>query len=191
MRAGFADAVLDSQRAFRSLLEAMAHPGRVVIMPALDAPPPLDGAAAAACLALLDHETPLWIDPAGATPDVVAWLRFHAGAPVVGGARGARFALVVDGAALPPLDAFDAGTDERPDLSATVVLQVSGLVAGSGMRLRGPGIEREARLDVLGAPAGFAAMCRANGARFPRGIDLVLCSGRRLAALPRTTRVEG
>jgi alpha-D-ribose 1-methylphosphonate 5-triphosphate synthase subunit PhnH len=190
VRPGFADPVLDSQRAFRSLLDAMARPGRVVTMPELDAPPPLGVAAAAACLTLLDHDTPLWIDAAAATPDVVAWLRFHAGVPLVGHAGQARFALVVEPAALPALEAFDAGTDERPDLSATLVLQVAGLVAGAGLRLRGPGIDGEARLEVVGAPAGLGMACRANTARFPRGIDLVLCAGPRLAALPRTTRVE-
>jgi alpha-D-ribose 1-methylphosphonate 5-triphosphate synthase subunit PhnH len=190
VRAGFADAVLDSQRAFRALLDAMAHPGRLVRMPGLDVPPPLGVAAASTCLALLDHDTPLWIDPAGDSAEVRAWLRLHAGAPLVAGPGAARFALVVDAPALPPLDAFDAGTDERPDLSATLVVQVAGLAAGSGLRLRGPGIEGQARLDVVGGPAGLGAACRANGARFPRGVDLVLCAGAWLAALPRTTRVE-
>jgi alpha-D-ribose 1-methylphosphonate 5-triphosphate synthase subunit PhnH len=190
MHAGFADPVLDAQRAFRSVLEAMAHPGRVAVMPEVEAPPPLGMAAAAACLTLLDHDTPLWVDAAGATPEVLAWLRFHCGVPVVDRPGGARFALVVDAASLDGLDVFDAGSDERPDLSATVFLQVHELVAGTGFRLRGPGIDGESRLDVLGAPGGVGATLRANAARFPRGVDLVLCAAHRLAALPRTTHVE-
>jgi alpha-D-ribose 1-methylphosphonate 5-triphosphate synthase subunit PhnH len=156
----------------------------------VEAPPPLGVAAAAACLTLLDHDTPLWIDPAGATPEVLAWLRFHCGVPVVDSPGAARFALVLDAGALEGLDRFDAGSDERPDLSATLLVQVPGLVAGTGFRLRGPGIDGESRLDLLGAPAGLGAALRANAARFPRGVDLVLCAAHRLAALPRTTHVE-
>ena len=91
---------------------------------------------------------------------------------------------------MPPLSAFDAGTDERPDRSATLIVQVSGLASGSGRRLSGPGIDGEARLEVNGAPPGFWDAVRANAARFPRGVDLFLCAGDRIAALPRTTRVE-
>lgn len=188
---GFSDPVLDSQRVFRAVLDAMAHPGRVVALPALQAPAPLGAAAAAVCLALLDYETPLWLDPAAATAEAVAWLRFHCGSPVVGNCRLARFALIADPSGMPRLEAFDGGTDERPDHSATVVLQVQGLAAVGGRRLTGPGIAGESRLDVVGAPAGFWDGVRANATRFPRGVDVILCAGDRAAALPRTTRVEG
>jgi alpha-D-ribose 1-methylphosphonate 5-triphosphate synthase subunit PhnH len=190
LRPGFADPVLDSQRAFRSVLHAMSHPGRIVALPAVDAPPPVGVAAAAVCLALLDLDTPLWLDAAARGPDVVAWLRFHCGAPIVDDTRSARFALVADAVTMPPLEAFDAGTDERPDVSATLVLQVAGLAAGHGGWLRGPGIERESRLAVTGGPPDFWNAARANGARFPRGVDLIVCAFDRLVALPRTTRVE-
>ena len=68
--------------------------------------------------------------------------------------------------------------------------KVSGAAVYSGdVRLTGPGIEGEAQLDVVGAPALWPGW-RANAGRFPRGVDVVLCAGVRLAALPRTTRVE-
>lgn len=190
VHAGFADPVLDAQRTFRAVLDAMAHPGRVVTLTPPAAPPPLGPASAAVCLALLDLDTPLWLDAAAATADVVAYLRFHCGVPVVGAPGAARFAVIADAAAMPRLDAFDAGTDERPDLSATVVIQVPGLAGNRGVRLTGPGIEGEARIEVSGAPGLWPAL-RANAGRFPRGVDTVLCAGPRLAALPRTTRAEG
>lgn len=89
----------------------------------------------------------------------------------------------------PPLASLDAGTEEEPQRAATLILQVAGLSAGAGWRLTGPGIAAEHRLAVAGLPAGFAAAWAANGARFPRGVDLILCAGARLAALPRTTRI--
>ena len=45
------------------------------------------------------------------------------------------------------------------------------------------------RLAYEADPAGFAARWAANRALFPRGVDLVLCAGRDLAALPRATAV--
>ena len=187
---GFADPVLDSQRAFRAVLDAMAHPGRVVTATAPGTPAPLGSAAAAVCLTLLDFDTPVWLDAAAATAEVVDYLRFHCGMVLVEAPAAARFVLIADATGMPSLDDFDAGTDERPDLSATVVVQVAGLTQGRGYRLTGPGIEGEARLEVAGAP-GLGEVARANAARFPRGVDFILCAGERLAALPRTTRVEG
>ncbi len=192
MRAGFAAPVLDSQRVFRRVLEAMAHPGRVVVIDAAaDAPAPLAPASAAVCLALLDFETPLWLDAAARSAEAVEWLRFHCGVPVVDAPGAAHFALVAAPASMPALESFDAGTDEMPHRSATLVLQVEALTPGAGPRLAGPGIATTARLDVTGPPGDFWDLVRANAARFPRGVDFVLTTGTRLAALPRTVRVEG
>ena len=88
------------------------------------------------------------------------------------------------------LDALAQGTEEEPHRAATLILQVDSLVEGAGWRLTGPGIEHEHRLAVGGLPAGFATDWAANRAGFPCGIDLILCAGDRLAALPRTTALE-
>jgi alpha-D-ribose 1-methylphosphonate 5-triphosphate synthase subunit PhnH len=191
MLPGLVDVSVDSQRIFRAVLEAMARPGRIadVEAPAL-VPPPLHRAAAGACLALVDLETPLWIDEMASTPAVVEYLRFHTGMLLAREPGRARFALVADPTGIPPLAAFDAGTDERPDLSTTLLVQVESLVAGRGRRLTGPGIAGEARLDVKGLPSRFWNDLDANRARFPRGVDLILTAGRTLTALPRSIRVE-
>ncbi|MBY0335483.1 MAG: phosphonate C-P lyase system protein PhnH [Acetobacteraceae bacterium] len=185
MRAAFADPVLDAQGAFRALLHAMSHPGRVVALDAApDAPAPLMPAAAAALLTLADAETPVWTDAAGEALD---WLRFHTGAPFVADPRDAAFLLATG--APPALDALDAGTDEAPQEGATLIAQLPALAEGRGWRLTGPGVEHEHRLAAEGLPPGFAAQWAANAARFPRGVDVILCAGPRLAALPRTTRL--
>ena len=192
MLAGLADPTLDSQRIFRSLLEAMAHPGRIVdVAVELQAPSPLHPAAAAACLTMLDFDTPLWLDEAAARPDAVEWLRFHSGAPVVSRPQAARFALIADPQGMPSPDTFDSGTAEYPERSATLILQVQSLLGGTGRRLRGPGIADEARLEVAGVPDAFWTWMAANHALFPCGVDVVLSAGRVIAALPRTTEVEG
>ncbi len=183
--AGFANPVLDSQRCFRSVLDAMARPGRVHQVAGLaEVPAPLNAASAAVLLTLADADTPVWLD----APGVVDWLRFHAGCPVVAAPAAAQFVLA--NGAMPALAGLEAGTEEDPQLGATLLVQVAALEAGRGWRLRGPGIESEHRLHVAGLPGDFLAQWAANAARFPRGVDVVLCCGDALACLPRSVRIE-
>jgi alpha-D-ribose 1-methylphosphonate 5-triphosphate synthase subunit PhnH len=179
---GFADPVLDAQACFRAVLEAMSRPGRVgrVVAPP-EVPPGLSPAAAAVLLTLVDADTSLQLS---AGPEAEAWVRFHCGCPVV--AAGADF--VLDPAAT--LLSLKAGTEEEPQLGGTLILQVGQLSEGAGWRLSGPGIRDAHRLSVSGAPGGFVADWARNRARFPRGVDVILCAGDRVAALPRTTRIE-
>jgi len=190
MRAGFAEPVLQSQRTFRSVLDAVAHPGRVVdIDDRIEPPRPLHAAAAAIALTLVDFETPLWLDGSVAA-DARDWLRFHTGAVIVDRPAAAAFALVADPARLPVLHSFARGSDERPEHSATLIIQVDGLRSHEGYRLTGPGIAGEARLGVAGMPEAFWDALSENHAQFPRGVDVLLTAGASLAALPRTTRVD-
>ena len=182
---GFADPILDGQASFRTILEAMSRPGSIQRVTARLAPPaPLCAAAAAALLTLADADTPLWLD-GGDT--IAEWLRFHCGAPITHDIGSARFALAC--ATTPSLEALDVGTDEDPQLGATLILQVEELIAGAGWRLRGPGIQHEHRLGVRGAPTGFAATWARNQALFPRGVDVLLCAGDSIAALPRSVMI--
>jgi alpha-D-ribose 1-methylphosphonate 5-triphosphate synthase subunit PhnH len=47
-----------------------------------------------------------------------------------------------------------------------------------------------ALLSVDGLPPGFAGAWQQNHAQFPRGVDLVLCAGTSLAALPRSVALQ-
>ncbi|MBR0671148.1 phosphonate C-P lyase system protein PhnH [Roseomonas soli] len=185
LTAGFADPVLDAQATFRAVLEAVSRPGRIQRAGgALNPPAPLNQAAAAVLLTLADADTPLWLDGGSAAE---AWLRFHCGAPVVAQPGAAAFALATG---MPPaLAALAQGTEEEPQGGATLVLQVSDLAEGEGWHLTGPGIEHEHRLRVTGAPEGFLSAWVANRAGFPCGVDVVLCAGDRLTALPRTVMI--
>ncbi len=185
MKPGFLDPVFGAQEGFSALMNAMARPGRIQECAMLRDPPPgLEPAAAAALLTLADAETPVWTDAEGEARD---WVAFHTGAPLVTDPARAQFLLATR--AMPPLAALDAGTDETPQDSATLILQVAALDDATGWRLTGPGIEHEHRLAVAGLPADFPAQWAVNRAQFPRGVDIVLCAGVRLAALPRTTRL--
>ena len=188
---GFHDPVHGAQRAFRLLLEAMAHPGRLNDLSGLLAAPPpapLGEAAAALLLALCDVETPLWLEPGAEA--ALPYLAFHCGAPTTPGPGAASFAFVAAPAALPPLGDFSLGSDEYPDRSTTLLLEVTSLAEKGGVALAGPGIETRARLAAGELDERFWRQRQELGALFPRGLDIVFTCGARLAALPRSTSVE-
>jgi alpha-D-ribose 1-methylphosphonate 5-triphosphate synthase subunit PhnH len=185
LEAGFADAVPDAQRCFRSVLDAMAHPGRIARAAGVSAPAPLGTAAAAVVLTLVDHETPLWLDLNAAAAR--QWIEFHCGAPVVADPAACTFALALS---LPDLTRLAAGSHESPETSATLICQVSSFESGAAYRLSGPGLREPSMMTVKGLPPGFVSIWRRNHALFPRGIDLILCAGDRLTALPRTVSIE-
>lgn len=176
---GFDDPAFGSQAAFRAALQALSRPGTVV---------DCERAAYSLCLALLDQDTRLWLSPAAQAfgPS----LRFHTGCHLAGDAAEADFVFAGKAQELPPLESLAAGSDEAPHRSATVILELEGLAAGGGWKLAGPGISDEARLRVPALGAAFLEEWRASQRRFPRGVDLFLCSGARVCGLPRTTRVE-
>jgi alpha-D-ribose 1-methylphosphonate 5-triphosphate synthase subunit PhnH len=181
---GFEDPVRDAQGCFRAVLDAMAHPGRIVQVPvALPAQLPLGPAAASVALSLCDIDTPVWLDAVSAGS--AGYLAFHCGAPLAETPAGASFALIADADALPPLDGFALGSDEFPERSATLVIEVAGLTNDRGMTLRGPGI-----LNVTGLPARFWSERTALAELFPRGLDVLFVCGSALAALPRSTRID-
>lgn len=179
----------ENQAAFRGVMEAMARPGEIMTLGHVAAPPPLMAGAAAIVRSLTDYETPVWLDGMlAAAPAVAAWIRFETGAAVVADPAQAAFALVGHGADLPDFAAFSPGSEDYPDRSTTLVLQVERF-SGATFSLTGPGIRTEQTLAAEPLPRGFAERWSANRALFPRGIDLLLVAGDRVAALPRTVRV--
>jgi alpha-D-ribose 1-methylphosphonate 5-triphosphate synthase subunit PhnH len=182
---GFADPVSGAQGCFRAVLEAMSRPGSVhVVGEGLTPPAPLGQAMGAVLLALVDGETPLALDGCAAARD---WLVFHTGAPVVDALGDAAF---VAATAMPDLGALGSGSDEGPEESATLVVQVAGFGRGRKLVLAGPGLKAPGVLEVDGLPEGFVAAWARNHALFPRGVDIILCAGNQVAALPRSVRIS-
>lgn len=188
---GFDDPVHDAQRVFRRLLDALAHPGRVVEL--ADAftglaglPTDIPRGLAAALLALTDADAPVWLAPAA--PGLAALLRFHAGAPMLATPAGATFAALLDAAYALPLTRFERGTPDYPDRSTTVFIAVPALEGGARVRLQGPGIAASTTIAPRGLPSAFWRERAALRGEFPLGIDVYLCAGSRVLGLPRTTQ---
>jgi alpha-D-ribose 1-methylphosphonate 5-triphosphate synthase subunit PhnH len=89
---------------------------------------------------------------------------------------------------------LDLGTDESPQSSATLFVEVDALSDqplhdGLALTLRGAGIATVRQLAVAGLSEAFWRWRSALQSELPRGIDIVLVCGARLAALPRSTRI--
>lgn len=186
---GFANPVFGSQAVFRKVMDAMAHPGRIVDLgePA-HAPAPLGAAASAVLATLADYDTPVWFE-AEDVSDAASWLSFQTGAPVTDDPGAASFAVLSAQSAVDTWPRFAVGTSSYPDRSATLLLPVQSLPGGHALRLTGPGIETASAIAPAGLPAGFSAAMARNAALFPLGFDLLLVCGGELLALPRTTRI--
>lgn len=188
--AGFADPVFQSQGAFRALLAALSEPGLVRDVGTAVAPPSgLEAATAVALLTLADYETPIWLPAALRDGRAGAWLRFHCGAALVDDPARAAFA-VIDGAATEPkLAAFNAGDDQFPDRSTTVLVQCGGLAGGEAVTLEGPGIPGRRAIAPTGLRPDFWAEVEGNAAAYPLGVDLLLVHGAQVLGLPRSTQI--
>jgi len=181
---GFADPVAQAQSTFRAVLDAMARPGTIHAAGIGMAPPaPLDPATAAVLLTLVDGDAQLHI--AAECAAAHDWVVFHCGTTPCDTSATAGFVVTTR---FPDLAALSAGSDEAPEESATLVLQVAALGTGRAWRLAGPGL-KVPRVLHCDLPADFAARWAANHALFPRGVDLVLCAGTSLAAIPRSISV--
>lgn len=179
---GFADAAVQSSRAFRAALDAFSRPGEIRTLTGAIPPAPMSIAAAVLVLTLCDPTMPVHLAGAHDCAGLRDWITFHCGSPLVA-AHSASFAIGTWDA-LCPVTRFAIGQPDYPDRAATLIVELHDLTA-TGARLSGPGIADQARLSPP-ETAAFAA----NRALFPLGFDCFLTFGSRVAGLPRSTHVE-
>jgi alpha-D-ribose 1-methylphosphonate 5-triphosphate synthase subunit PhnH len=188
------------QQTFRAVLTAMASPGRVIELPAacvdgIEGPQGTDGAIIGAgltalLLTLLDRETSVRLHPPFDSEAVRQYLRFHTG---VRSAEPAAYEVV----AAAHLDrrlcmGLTLGTDEEPQRGATLIVDVPRFDAAQSppLLLRGPGIEWTQCLPVGSLEPAVWRWRMERQADFPRGVDMLFVHGLRVAALPRSTRLQ-
>ena len=147
-------------------------------------------AAGAIALTLCDHDTTVWLTPALAASALPGWLAFNAGAVLAEERQNARFAFIEKGAMLPNFCLFAQGTQEYPDRSTTLVVEIEAFEGGRPLVLTGPGIRTEEQIAPVGLPDMFPQFWAENRRKFPRGVDLILVAGDRIICLPRTTVIS-
>jgi alpha-D-ribose 1-methylphosphonate 5-triphosphate synthase subunit PhnH len=189
---GFANPVFESQSVFRKLMDGMARPGTIrSVEQDIGQPEPLGPAAGAIALTLCDHDTPVWLSAGFSQSAVADWIGFHSGAPITREKAEARLAFKEAASPLASFGLFSSGTQEYPDRSTTLVIEVETLGEGQELTLAGPGILHTATVKVTGLPETFLRLWADNRTQFPRGIDVILTAGRDFLCLPRTARING
>jgi alpha-D-ribose 1-methylphosphonate 5-triphosphate synthase subunit PhnH len=187
---GFAEPVHQAQSVFRMMMDCLARPGTIQsILPEIEPPAPMGAAAGAIALTLCDHDTPVWLTPTLAKSAVADWIGFHTGAPLTREKSEARFAFADAGSVISSFGCFAAGTQEYPDRSTTIILEVANLDRGAPLLLTGPGIRDTATIAPQGLPEMFLRQWSDNRALFPRGVDVILTAGRHMLGLPRTCKI--
>jgi len=131
----------------------------------------------------------VWLSSRLDTATVRDFCAFHTGARFTTDLGKAQFAFVAKGDVMPDLSHCNLGTQDYPDRSTTLVVEVESLFGGTNLDLRGPGIRDIATIAPRGLPETFVCQWSENRALFPRGIDLVLVSSGQVIGLPRSTRI--
>lgn len=185
-RYGFDDSAYGSCQAFRAIFEAMEHPGKLVtIREYPDAPGVFHSATAAACLILLDDQTPVWTDSDGQSP-AISWLLLGFGSSVVTEPSMAHFAIITKPAAMPPLENFRIGRYEYCEKATTIVVQVDDIllmdVDNRYFTITG---NRNIQLALKGVRKNFRHQWLQLFSRYPLGIDIFITCDDILIALPK------
>ncbi|WP_176086185.1 phosphonate C-P lyase system protein PhnH [Martelella sp. HB161492] len=190
LHGGFPDPVFNAQSVFRNVMEAMAEPGTIrTIAESAEAPGPVGPAMSAALLTLLDNDTPCWLTQSLSDTVLASWISFHTGATVTDEKALAAFAVIEKGAAVPSFELFATGSQDYPDRSTTLIIELASLDAGDRLTLSGPGIDGSRDVMLTGLPPHFLARWAGNRASFPRGIDIIFTCRNAILCLPRSTTV--
>jgi alpha-D-ribose 1-methylphosphonate 5-triphosphate synthase subunit PhnH len=203
------DTVFDAQEHYRLLLDAMARPGEIRVLPAEDLTPPpgIHGAAALVGFALLNTDASFCTV---GDEEVSRYLAVHTSAPVAVPEE-ADFIFIGSGADADDIPGLIAqakrGTLPYPEEGATLVLSVEELSAGQPagaalpegqpagsadltLALEGPGVKTINYLHIKGVHTDVLSAWRAQNEEFPLGIDLILADRQgRIAAVPRSSKV--
>jgi alpha-D-ribose 1-methylphosphonate 5-triphosphate synthase subunit PhnH len=194
------DQVFDAQEHYRLLLDAMARPGTINVLPrmSLSAPPALTGAAALLGFGLLNADVSFYAD--GETADTVTRYLVVNTAARPESVDKADFVFAAGTASVALVTDMKRGMLPYPDEGATLILSVELLASEADapgdkphltLTLEGPGIRGKRSLFVQGLRSEIVAGLQQCNLEFPLGIDVILTDpGHRIACIPRSSRVD-
>jgi alpha-D-ribose 1-methylphosphonate 5-triphosphate synthase subunit PhnH len=187
------DEIFDAQEHYRLLLDSMARPGKINVMPRLERTTPqgIHAAGALVGFALLNSDVSFYVDGPSAE-DVSLYLLVNTSARPAE-AEEADYIYIDGTAAAEILYRLKTGTLPYPENSATVIAAVEELGGETGLvlTLSGPGVDGERKLSVTGLDVALLEALVTINAEFPLGIDVVLTDPTgRIACIPRSSRVR-
>lgn len=178
-----------SQRTFRSLLDCLANPGKVL---SLQEPAAVAAGAGVVALALADLDTPVSVV---GDEELAAEVSESTRAPLVPVGEARLVALVQPTAEL--VRQCPKGTPLAPEQGAQIGMGCIRLAASQGgdgavvLQLRGPGVDGTRRVSVEGIGREVFEVLATSNSAFPVGIDTWLVDHEgRVVGLPRSTTIE-
>jgi len=197
------DEIFDAQEHYRLLLDSMARPGKINVLPRLELTTPqgIHATGALVGFALLNSDVSFYVDGPSAE-DVSLYLLVNTSARPAE-AEEADYVYLDGTAAAGILYQLKTGTLPYPENSATVIAAVGALgetaeatgeaagETGLVLTLSGPGVDGERQLQVAGLNVALLEALVTINAEFPLGIDVVLTDpAGRIACIPRSSRIK-
>lgn len=181
------DPVHDTRAVFQSMMTAMSRPGTIHDVPT----EPADHAVLAT---LVDHEVTLY------SRDERVCNAFAAEGRYTEGPLGEADVVHVASGSDIDLSEAKRGTRKEPSAGATVVCRVQSVLGPNEtpptangkttVEITGPGVDGVQNFNIGGLSTSEVTAIREAQTDYPRGIDVVLASDTRVAALPRSVKLE-
>ena len=186
------DVIFDTQRIFRSLLDAMANPGRIITLPDIRIKTPAANMHPLLLLmTLLDHEVSFCV-MGGAQTQVTEYLKTNTWSKE-SRLENSDFVLVYGGSSHGLIRGARVGTLEYPDEGATVIYDTDSIGDGGGdvlLKLSGPGIADKCMIGARGIEQNEIENVLMMQ-DYPLGLDLIFSDNAgRIACIPRSTTVK-
>jgi alpha-D-ribose 1-methylphosphonate 5-triphosphate synthase subunit PhnH len=184
------DEVFDAQQHYRLILDSMARPGKINIIPHIDIDKPMDinNASALIAFALLNTDASFY---AAEGTEVADFIALHTSATLAN-LENADLVFIsgLHEETLVPL--LKAGSLSYPENSATIIADV--ICIGSEkmndalqLILQGPGVENTATVYVTGLNAALLDELKEQNMEFPLGIDLIITDrDNNIVCIPRS-----
>lgn len=187
------DQVFDAQEHYRLILDSMARPGKINIIPqvSISSPAALNQASGLLAFALLNRDASFC---AIAQDEVTTFIALHTAAEIADLEK-ADFVFIPGLQHKEFMGSLKTGNLSYPEDSATIVADVTEIssseIAGSlQLRLKGPGIKEIETVYVKGLNPEILNELKEQNLEFPLGIDIILTDiENRLICLPRSTDV--
>lgn len=185
------DPLFLSQSVYRDLLEVMSRPGSVRSLTA-DFRHIWPSGLLAVATTLLDQEVGFCVLGDLGNSEIRKAIEEGTGGRSVN-LETADFIFVANGDSAGRIRQAQRGSQEYPDLGATIVYQVERLEEDAGhgaISLRGPGIEDRATPLIIGLGPEELSLVQEINNEYPLGVDLLLIDREnKVMALPRSLRI--
>lgn len=188
------DVVFDAQQHYRLILDSMARPGKINVIPSIEIDEPMDinNASALIAFALLNTDASFHAVEGEAVTQFIA---LHTSA-VVADVENAELVFVSGLHEADFIAQLKTGTLSYPETGATVIADVTRISDTKmsnaiELTLKGPGVNGTTTVYVAGLNTDILDELKEQNLEFPLGIDLMLTDGgNHLICIPRSNDIS-